>query len=95
MFKNCSKIHIENNEVYNNNKDGIFLDAGSTNSNIANNIIRDEDNAVTLPSLSNSQIYDNTITNSKYGIRIHQQVGDSRCGVPGVSLLTITFIITA
>jgi hypothetical protein len=79
----CSKIHIKNNEVYNNNKDGIFLDAGSTNSNIVNNIIRDEDIAITLPSLSNSQIYGNTITNSKYGIRIHQQVGDSRCGGTG------------
>jgi len=79
----CSKIHIENNEIYNNKKDGIFLDAGSTNSIIANNIIRDEDNAITFPSLSNSQIYGNTITNSKYGIRIHQQIGDSRCGGTG------------
>ena len=54
--ENCSKIHIENNEVYNNNKDGIFLDAGSTNSNIANNIIRDEDNAITLPSFKFSDL---------------------------------------
>lgn len=79
----CSKIHIEKNEIYNNKRDGIFLDAGSTNSIIANNIIRDEDTAITFPSLSNSQIYGNTITNSLYGIRIHQQVGDSRCGGTG------------
>ena len=50
----CFKIHIEKNEIYNNQRDGIFLDAGSTNSIIANNIIRDEDQAITLPSLSNS-----------------------------------------
>ncbi len=83
----CSKIHIEKNEIYSNQRDGIFLDAGSTNSIIANNIVRDEDQAITLPSLSNSQIYGNTITNSMDGIRIHQEIGDSRCD--GIGCLSV------
>jgi mannuronan 5-epimerase len=73
----CYNMHIENSELYNNQRDGIFLDAGSHHSTIANNIIHDEDDAIQLPSLSYSEIYGNTIYNSKVGIQIFQQIGSS------------------
>ncbi len=80
----CYNIRITNNELYNNQRDGIFMDAGSHHSTIANNIIHDEDVAIQLPSLSYSQVYGNTITNSKYGIEFETQIGsvfdrDGRC----------------
>jgi mannuronan 5-epimerase len=80
----CYNMHITNNELYNNQRDGIFMDAGSHHSTIANNIIHDEDVAIQLPSLSYSEVYGNTITNSKYGIEFETQIGsvfdrDGRC----------------
>ena len=39
----CYNIRIENNELYNNKRDGIFLDAGSHHVTIANNKIYNED----------------------------------------------------
>ena len=80
----CYNIRITNNELYNNLRDGIFMDAGSHHSTIANNIIHDEDVAIQLPSLSYSEVYGNTITNSKYGIEFETQIGsvfddDGRC----------------
>ena len=84
----CYNIRIENNELYNNKRDGIFLDAGSHHVTIANNKIYNEDEAIQLPSLSYSQVYGNTITNSNYGIVMYTQVGsvfdtDDRCGSIG------------
>jgi hypothetical protein len=76
----CDKMHITNNELYNNKRDGIFMDAGSHHSWIANNIIHDEEVAIQLPSLSYSSVYGNTITNSKYGMKIYTQTPDDRCG---------------
>ena len=73
----CYNMHITNNELYNNQRDGIFMDAGSHHSVIANNVIHDEDVAIQLPSLSYSQVYGNTITNSKYGIEFETQIGSS------------------
>jgi parallel beta-helix repeat protein len=73
----CFNMHIENNELYNNQRDGIFLDAGSHHSTIANNIIHDVPDGIQLPSLSYSEIYGNTIYNSKVGIQIYQQIGSS------------------
>ena len=82
---NVYNMHITNNELYNNKRDGIFMDAGSHHSTIANNIIHDEEVAIQLPSLSYSEVYGNTITNSKYGIEFETQIGsvfdrDGRCG---------------
>ena len=49
----CYNIHITNNELYNNQRNGIFMDAGSHHSTIANNIIHDEDVAIhTVPVIS-------------------------------------------
>lgn len=84
----CYNMHITNNELYKNLRDGIFMDAGSHHSTIANNVIHDEDEAMQLPSLSYSEIYGNTITNSKYGIEFETQIGssfdkDGRCGSIG------------
>jgi parallel beta-helix repeat protein len=84
----CSNIHIENNEIYNNKRDGIFLDAGSHHSIIANNKIYNEDEGIQLPSLSYSEVYGNTVTNSKYGIVMYTQIGssfeqDGKCGSIG------------
>ena len=76
----CDNMHITNNELYNNKRDGIFMDAGSHHSWIANNIIHDEEVAIQLPSLSYSSVYGNTITNSKYGMKIYTQAPDDRCG---------------
>jgi mannuronan 5-epimerase len=81
----CYNMHITNNEVYNNNRDGIFLDAGSHHSVIANNNIHDEEKGIQLPSLSYSEVYGNTISNTKWGIEIYTQIGssfdtDNRCG---------------
>ncbi|HEY7111278.1 MAG TPA: right-handed parallel beta-helix repeat-containing protein [Nitrososphaeraceae archaeon] len=73
----CYNMHITNNELYNNQRDGIFMDAGSHHTVIANNVIHDEDVAIQLPSLSYSQIFGNTITNSKYGIEFETQIGSS------------------
>lgn len=64
----CYNMHVTNNELYKNLRDGIFMDAGSHHTTIANNVIHDEDEAMQLPSLSYSEIYGNTISNSKYGI---------------------------
>ena len=80
----CYNMHIENNELYNNQKDGIFMDAGSHHSTIANNKIYNEDEGIQLPSLSYSEVFGNTITNSNYGIVIYTQIGsvfdqDDRC----------------
>jgi hypothetical protein len=84
----CYNIRIENNELYNNKRDGIFLDAGSHHVTIANNKIYNEDEAIQLPSLSYSEVYGNTITDSNYGIVMYTQVGsvfdrDDRCGSIG------------
>lgn len=84
----CYNMHVTNNELYKNLRDGIFMDAGSHHSTIANNVIHDEDEAMQLPSLSYSEIYGNTITNSKYGIEFETQIGssfdkDGRCGSIG------------
>ena len=84
----CYNIHIENNELYNNQKDGIFMDAGSHHSTIANNKIYNEDEGIQFPSLSYSEVFGNTITNSNYGIVIYTQIGsifvrDDRCGSIG------------
>ena len=84
----CYNMHIENNELYNNQKDGIFMDAGSHHSTIANNKIYNEDEGIQLPSLSYSEVFGNTITNSNYGIVIYTQIGsifdqDDRCGSIG------------
>ena len=80
----CYNMHITNNELYNNQKDGIFMDAGSHHSTIANNKIYNEDEGIQLPSLSYSEVFGNTITNSNYGIVIYTQIGsvfdrDDRC----------------
>ena len=80
----CYNMHITNNELFNNQRDGIFMDAGSHHSTIANNKIYNEYVAIQLPSLSYSQVYGNTITNSKYGIEFETQIGsvfdrDGRC----------------
>jgi parallel beta-helix repeat protein len=84
----CYNMHIENNELYNNQKDGIFMDAGSHHSTIANNKIYNEDEGIQLPSLSYSEVFGNTITNSNYGIVIYTQIGsvfdrDDMCGSIG------------
>ena len=84
----CYNMHIENNELYNNQKDGIFMDAGSHHSTIANNKIYNEDEGIQLPSLSYSEVFGNTITNSNYGIVTYTQIGsvfdqDDRCGSIG------------
>ena len=84
----CYNIHIENNELYNNQRDGIFMDTGSHHSTIANNKIYNEDVGIQLPSLSYSEVFGNTITNSNYGIVIYTQIGsvfdrDDRCGSIG------------
>lgn len=71
----CYNIHIENNELYKNKADGIFLDAGSHHSTIKNNNIHDQETAIQLPSLSYSEIYGNTVTNSKYGIKLYKESG--------------------
>ena len=84
----CYNLHIENNEIYANNRDGIYLDAGSHHITIANNNIHEEETAIQLPSLSSSEVYGNTITNSKYGIKLYTQIGsdydnDGVCGSIG------------
>jgi hypothetical protein len=84
----CYNIRIENNELYNNKRDGIYLDAGSHHVTIANNKIYNEDEAIQLPSLSYSEVYGNTITDSNYGIVMYTQIGslfdrDNRCGSMG------------
>lgn len=84
----CYNMHITNNELYKNQRDGIFMDAGSHHSTIANNIIHDEDVAIQLPSLSYSEIYGNTITNVDYGIELDTEIdssfaSDGRCGTIG------------
>jgi mannuronan 5-epimerase len=84
----CYNMHIENNELYNNQKDGIFMDAGSHHSTISNNKIYNEDEGIQLPSLSYSEVFGNTITDSNYGIVIYTQIGsvydrDDMCGSIG------------
>jgi parallel beta-helix repeat protein len=84
----CYNIRIDNNEIYNNKRDGIFLDAGSHHSTISNNKIYNEDEGIQLPSLSYSKVYGNTIINSKYGIVMYTQIGssfdkDDKCGSIG------------
>ena len=84
----CYNLHIENNEVYANNRDGIYLDAGTHHSTIANNIIYQEETAIQLPSLSHSEVYGNTISDSKYGIKLYTQLGSAYetnggCGTMG------------
>ena len=66
----CYNMHITNNELYNNQRDGIFMDAGSHHSTIANNIIYNEDVAIQLPSLSYSQVYGNIISNSNMALNL-------------------------
>ncbi len=71
----CYNIHIENNELYKNKADGIFLNAGSHHSTIKNNNIHDQETAIQLPSLSYSEVYGNTVTNSEYGIKLYKETG--------------------
>ena len=73
--QDCYNIHIENNELYKNRADGIFLNADSHHSFIKNNNIHDQDTAIQLPSISYSEISGNTITNSKYGIKLYTESG--------------------
>jgi mannuronan 5-epimerase len=84
----CSFIQITNNELYNNQRDGIFMNAGSRDSTIADNIIHDEVVGIQLNSLSYSKVYGNEIYNSKYGIDIDTEIGssfdsDGSCGSIG------------
>ena len=73
--QDCFNIHIENNELYKNKADGIFLNADSHHSFIKNNNIHDQETAIQLPSISYSEISGNTITNSKYGIKLYTETG--------------------
>ncbi len=73
--QDCYNIHIENNEIYDNKADGIYLNSGSHHSYIKNNKIHDQDTAIQLPSISYSEISGNTITGSKYGIKLYKESG--------------------
>lgn len=68
--KRCNNALISDNEVYNNGMIGIMLHRSCNDGIIANNVVYDNlDAGVALFETANTEVYGNTFTNNKYGIR--------------------------
>ncbi|CAM9604816.1 unnamed protein product [Ectocarpus sp. 12 AP-2014] len=69
--KRCNNVEIYNNEVYNGDQAGIFLHRSSDDAKVYNNYVHDNGDAgIALMESFRAEIYDNTIENCKYGIRL-------------------------
>ncbi|MGC1929376.1 MAG: right-handed parallel beta-helix repeat-containing protein [Candidatus Nitrosopolaris sp.] len=67
---NCYNVLIENNQIYNNGKAGIMFSRNMSNSVARNNIIYNEVNGILVSQSNYNRIYNNTISDSQYGINV-------------------------
>jgi mannuronan 5-epimerase len=58
----CYHITIENNKIYNNVKRGIMFSRNMSDSIARNNVISNEENAITISESHNNEIYNSTIS---------------------------------
>ncbi|CAB1096849.1 MEP10 [Ectocarpus sp. CCAP 1310/34] len=69
--KRCNNVEIYNNEVYNGDQAGIFLHRSTDDAKVYNNYVHDNGDAgIAIMESFRAEIYDNTIENCKYGIRL-------------------------
>ncbi|CAM9200699.1 unnamed protein product [Ectocarpus fasciculatus] len=69
--KRCNNVEIYDNDVYDGDQVGIFLHRSSDDAKVYNNRIwNNGDAGIALMESFNADIYDNTIENCKYGIRL-------------------------
>ncbi|MGC2574394.1 MAG: right-handed parallel beta-helix repeat-containing protein [Candidatus Nitrosopolaris sp.] len=67
---NCNNVLIENNQIYNNGGVGIMFSRNMSNSVARNNIIYNEDKGILVSQSHYNKIYNNTISDSQYGIKV-------------------------
>jgi mannuronan 5-epimerase len=67
---NCYNVLIENNQIYNNGGAGIMFSRNMSNSVARNNIIFNEGKGILVSQSHYNKIYDNTISDSHYGINV-------------------------
>src|SRR5215467_13729125 len=67
---NCYNVLIENNQIYNNGGAGIMFSRNMSNSVARNNIIFNEDKGILVSQSHYNKIYNNTISESQYGINV-------------------------
>ena len=72
----CTNIIIEGNEVHDNNGVGLFFSRATTNSIMRNNVVYNQGGeaypiSISISESQNNQIYGNKISDSKYGISVH------------------------
>ncbi|MDQ6666840.1 MAG: right-handed parallel beta-helix repeat-containing protein, partial [Thermoproteota archaeon] len=67
---NCYSILIEDNQLYRNGKAAIMFSRNMSNSIARNNIISNEIDGILVSQSNNNKIYNNTISNSQYGINV-------------------------
>jgi parallel beta-helix repeat protein len=67
---NCYNVLIENNQIYNNGKAGIMFSRNMSNSVARSNIIFNEVNGILVSQSHYNKIYNNTISDSQYGINV-------------------------
>ncbi|CAM9520911.1 unnamed protein product [Ectocarpus fasciculatus] len=77
--KRCNNVKIFNNEVYDGGEDavGIFLHRSSDGAEVYNNVVYNmQDAGMAMMESYDANIYDNSFTNCRYGIRL--SLGSSR-----------------
>src|SRR5215216_1727514 len=73
----CYDIIFERNEVYNNVRSGLMLSRATHDSTIRNNIIHNQYETaypISISESQNNEIHGNNITNSTFGISVHNPV---------------------
>ena len=69
--KRCNNVQIYNNTVYDGDQVGIFLHRSSDDATVYyNNIYNNKDAGIAFMESFGGKIFNNTITNCKYGLRL-------------------------
>jgi mannuronan 5-epimerase len=80
----CHDVVFEGNEVYNNTESGLMFSRATHDSIIRNNTIYNQYGSaypISISESQNNEIYDNIITNSTFGISLHNPVELAESGM--------------
>lgn len=76
--KRCNDVKIYNNTVYDGGQVGIFLHRSSDNAEVYDNIIYNNGDAgIAFMESFGGKVYNNSITNCKYGVRLSVGASDN------------------